>query len=79
MIRCHLSTLMGTRKMKIIDVARETGLNRSTVRALYYEDWVRVERDSIEKICRLFNCKLQDLFEWTPDETPTAEGQPAEK
>lgn len=70
---------MGTRKMKIIDVARETGLNRSTVRALYYEDWVRVERDSIEKICRLFNCKLQDLFEWTPDETPTAEGQPAEK
>ncbi len=79
MIRCHLSTLMGTRKMKIIDVARETGLNRSTVRALYYEDWVRVERDSIEKICRLFNCKLQDLFEWTPDETPTAEGHLAEK
>lgn len=79
MIRCHLSTLMGTRKMKIIDVARETGLNRSTVRALYYEDWVRVERDSIEKICRLFNCKLQDLFEWTPDETPAAEGQLAEK
>ena len=79
MIRCHLSTLMGTRKMKIIDVARETGLNRSTVRALYYEDWVRVERDSIEKICRLFNCKLQALFEWTPDETPAAEGQLAEK
>lgn len=79
MIRCDLSTLMGTRKMKIIDVARETGLNRSTVRALYYEDWVRVERDSIEKICRLFNCKLQDLFEWTPDETPAAEGQLAEK
>ncbi len=79
MIRCHLSTLMGTRKMKIIDVARESGLNRSTVRALYYEDWVRVERDSIEKICRLFNCQVQDLFEWVPDEPPTNEGQPSKK
>lgn len=79
MIRCHLSTLMGTRKMKIIDVAREAGLNRSTVRALYYEDWVRIERDSIEKICRLFNCKVQDLFEWVPDETHNTEGQTSEK
>lgn len=68
MIRCHLSTLMGTKRMKIIDVARLTGLNRSTIRAMYYEDWVRVERDSIDKLCKLFNCSVSDLFEWVPDE-----------
>ncbi|MGH8532315.1 MAG: helix-turn-helix domain-containing protein, partial [Gammaproteobacteria bacterium] len=36
MIRCHLSTLMGCHKLKIADVSRETGLNRSTVTALYH-------------------------------------------
>ena len=31
MIKCHLSRLMGERKLKIADVARETGLHRNTV------------------------------------------------
>lgn len=74
MIRCHLSTLMGARKMKIIDVAREAGLNRSTVRALYYEDWVRVDRESIEKLCQLFNCSIGDLLEFEADAVSAKDG-----
>ncbi len=72
MIRCHLSTLMGTKKMKIIEVARETSLNRSTIRALYKEDWVRVERETLEKLCELFHCSVGDLFEYVPDMVPSA-------
>ena len=37
MIRCHLSTLMGRDKLRISDVSRLTGLNRSTVTSLYKE------------------------------------------
>ena len=37
MIRCHLSTLMGRDKLRIADVSRRTGLNRSTITALYKE------------------------------------------
>ena len=33
MIRCHLSTLMGRDKLRVSDVSRLTGLNRSTVTA----------------------------------------------
>lgn len=63
MIRCHLSTLMGRDKLKIVDVARVTNLNRSTVTALYKESAVRVELDAIDKLCKLFNCSVGDLFE----------------
>lgn len=42
MIRCHLSTLMGRDKLRISDVAQRTGLNRSTVTALYNEAATRV-------------------------------------
>lgn len=68
MIRCHLSRIMGEHKLKISDVARKTGLNRSTITALYNENAVRVEVEAIEKLCRLFNCKIGDLFEYIPPE-----------
>lgn len=73
MIRCHLSRLMGEKKLKVIDVARETNLNRSTVSALYYEKASRVELDVVEKICRFFNCQVADLFELTDDEPTGAD------
>lgn len=56
MIKCHLARLMGERKMKIMDVARETGLNRNTVTFLYKETAKKVDLDAIDKLCELFNC-----------------------
>lgn len=67
MIRCHLSRLMGEHKMKIADVARETGLHRNTVTLLYHETAVRVELDAIERLCRLFDCHVGDLFEFVDE------------
>lgn len=63
MIRCHLSRMMGERKLKVMDVARETGLHRNTVTLLYKETATRVDLDAIEKLCRLFECEVGDLFE----------------
>ena len=66
MIRCHLSRLMGERKMKIADVARETGLNRNTVTLLYRETATRVDLDAVEQLCKLFECKVGDLLQFVP-------------
>ena len=63
MIRCHLSTLMGRRKLRIAEVARATGLNRSTVTALYRETATRIELDAIEALCRYFQCPVGELLE----------------
>jgi putative transcriptional regulator len=63
MIKCHLARLMGEHKMKVIDVARETGLNRNTITLLYKETAQRVEFEAMDKLCDLFNCEVNDLFE----------------
>lgn len=68
MIRCHLSKMMGEKKLKVMDVARETGLHRNTVTLLYKETATRVDLDAIEKICRLFECEVGDLFELVADD-----------
>ena len=69
MIRCHLSSLMGRDKLNITDVARGTGLNRSTITALYRETTTRVELPAIEKLCSLFKCSVGELLEHGPDTT----------
>ncbi|MCW7540241.1 helix-turn-helix transcriptional regulator [Aquabacterium sp. A7-Y] len=67
MIKCHLSRLMGERKLKIADVARETGLNRNTITLLYQETAARVELDAIDKLCKFFGVGVGELFERVPD------------
>lgn len=63
MIKCHLSKLLGERKLKISDVARETGINRGTITRLYQETAVRVEFEVLEKICIFLGCDIGQLLE----------------
>lgn len=66
MVRCHLSTLMGRDKLRISDVSRLTGLNRSTVSSLYKETASRVDLSAVDALCKLFHCSVGDLFEHVP-------------
>ena len=63
MIKCHLSRLMGERKLKIADVARETGLHRNTITLLYDETAVRVDLDAMDRLCEFFGIGVGELFE----------------
>ncbi|MEP1215133.1 MAG: helix-turn-helix transcriptional regulator [Marinobacter sp.] len=67
MIKCHLSKLMGEKKLKIVDVARETGVNRGTITRLYHETASRVELETIEALCRYLGCDVGDLFEFVDE------------
>ena len=73
MIRCHMSTLMGRDKLRISDVAKSTGLNRSTVTALYNETATRIDLPAVESLCTLFRCQVGELFEI---DASIPEGQP---
>lgn len=63
MIKCHLSRLMGEKKVKVVDVSKETGLHRHTITALYKETAQRVELETIDKLCEFFDCTVGELFE----------------
>lgn len=63
MIRCHLSRIMGEKKLKIADLARETGINRGTLTRLYKETAQRIEIEVLENLCHYFDCQVGELFE----------------
>lgn len=54
--------------MKIAEVARATGLHRNTLTLLYRETAVRVDLDAMDRLCRLFECEVGELFEFVAGE-----------
>lgn len=73
MIKCHLSRMMGEKKLKIADVARDTGINRGTITRLYQETAVRVEFDVLEQLCVYLQCDISELLELVADNGNTNE------
>jgi len=67
MIRCHLSKLMGEKKVKIIDVARDTGISRNMISSLYYENAKRIDLEALDVLCKYFECQPDTLFEHVSD------------
>ena len=64
--------MMGERKMKIIDVARVTGIHRNMITLLYRETATRIDVDAIDKLCALFNCSVGELIEYVPESINTS-------
>ena len=56
MIVCNLPVLLAERRMKVADVARETGMSKTTLHKLYNGQSTRIDFETIEKLmCRLFD------------------------
>lgn len=66
MIKCHFSRLLGERKLKVSEVARDTGLNRTSLHRLYKETVDRIELDMVEILCGYFSIGVGELFEYQP-------------
>ena len=68
MIKNHLSKLMGEKRYTITEVSKVTGMSNTTISNLYNEKVKRLDFDTLEKLCKLFNCNVQDLIEYIPDD-----------
>lgn len=66
-VSCKLSTLMGMKRYTMQDVFQKTGLAKTTVSNLYHDKAVRINYETIDKLCKLFDCELTDLIEYTKD------------
>ncbi len=76
MISCNFARLLGDRKLKISDVARDTGINRGTLTRLYYETAERVELEVLDQLCDYFGIDLPALLVRLPGKaviTPAAD------
>ena len=62
MISCRLSTLLGTRRIKVSEVCRATGIARATLDR-YYNDKVKsFDREVLGKLCQFLQISPGDLL-----------------
>ncbi|MDQ1209363.1 putative transcriptional regulator [Acinetobacter baylyi] len=62
MIISNLAVLLAERKMKVADLVRSTGINKSTLHKLYNDESVRIDFETIDKICIALNVGVGDLL-----------------
>lgn len=73
MIKVHLSRLLGEKRMKISELANETGLHRNGLSRLYNEETDGIKFDTLEKVCKALNCEISDLIEIVDEEKAQAD------
>jgi putative transcriptional regulator len=66
-VKCKLSTLMGINRYNMQYIFDKTGLARSTISNLYHDKAASINYETINKLCTLFDCKIEDLIEFTKD------------
>jgi putative transcriptional regulator len=68
MIESNLSTLMGSKRLKVIDVAREIEVNRSSIDKLYNNQAKRIDLEILDKLCNLLDCTPNDILNYTKED-----------
>jgi putative transcriptional regulator len=66
-VRSMLSVRLGERRMKITELARETGISRGTLTRLYHDEADRVDLDVLSRLCAKLGCSIGDLLEYRPE------------
>jgi len=62
MISCHLSTILGAKRLKVSDVCRGTGIARATLDRYYYDRVKSFDREVLTKLCKFLGVKPSDLL-----------------
>ncbi|WP_235902886.1 helix-turn-helix domain-containing protein [Sandarakinorhabdus oryzae] len=66
-VRSMLSVRLGERRLKITEVARQTGISRGTLTRLYHDEADRVDLDVLARLCAALGCSIGDLLEFRPE------------
>ena len=62
MIICKLPTLLAARRMRVADLIRGTGINKTTLHKLYNGDLTRIDFDTIDRVCDFLDIQVGELF-----------------
>ncbi|MBO6273262.1 helix-turn-helix transcriptional regulator [bacterium] len=66
MIVFKLDDLIWERRVTAKDIAEATGLGSSTISKLRNSKNVNINTNTLDKLCKYFNCKLTDIIDYVP-------------
>lgn len=73
MIRNKVAQFFDSHGITIATAHHLTGVSRSSLTRMYRNEVVNVNFDTLDAICNAYNCNIQDLFEFIPNDKMTTE------
>lgn len=67
-VRSTLSVRLGERRLKITELARQTGISRGALTRLYHDEADRVDLEVLARICAALGCAVGDLLEFRAEQ-----------
>ena len=68
MIQNNFSVIIAKKRLKISTIHRATGISRTTLTKLYYDDIHIINLEVIDKLCKFLDCKLEDIFTYQEED-----------
>lgn len=74
MIRFRLQELLAEKRFSegkrvtLLEVSQATGINRVTLSKMVNQRSYSTVTDNLDKLCKFFGCKIDQLAEYVPDE-----------
>lgn len=62
----NLKKILDTNKLSVTKLSQETGISRTTLRPIYYQEAFNVELNTLQKLCDYLHCKLSELIDYVP-------------
>ena len=67
MIKLHFPVLFAQKGIRVADADRLTDMGRSTLYRLYNNEVTRIDFDSLNRLCKLLDCKPGDIILYEED------------
>ena len=67
MIRMKLHIKLAEHKMNQKELSEVTGISKNTIGAYCNETNKHIVKEHLDKFCKLFNCKVEDIIEYVED------------
>jgi putative transcriptional regulator len=61
-VKSMLAIRLAERKMKISELSRRSGVNRTTLTRMYNDQMDRVDLLILAKLCNILNCSVGDIL-----------------
>lgn len=68
MVRMKLHIKMAEKRITQKELSKITGIRQATISAYCNDSFMMIPKDHIDILCNFFNCKIEDLIEYIPDE-----------
>lgn len=62
MIKCNLSTILGSKRMSRTKLLRKSGISLTSLKPFYDDTWKGIRRETLDALCKALDCDVGDLI-----------------